>query len=34
MDGRNGWMIAKTKAYYTYIKYRKLKDLNSNKNLR
>ncbi len=30
-DGRNGWMIAKTKAYYTYLKYKKLKELNDNK---
>ena len=28
MDGRDGWMIAKTKAHYTYIKYKKLKELN------
>jgi (heptosyl)LPS beta-1,4-glucosyltransferase len=27
-DGRDGWIIAKTKAYYTYIKYKKLKELN------
>lgn len=31
MDGRNGWMIAKTKAYYTFIKYKKLKELNNSK---
>ncbi len=30
-DGRNGWIIAKTKAYYTYLKYKKLKKLNDNK---
>ena len=28
MDGGDGWMIAKTKAHYTYIKYKKLKELN------
>jgi glycosyltransferase involved in cell wall biosynthesis len=32
MDGKNGWMIAKTKAYYTFIKYRKLKELNNHSN--
>lgn len=30
-DGQNGWLIAKTKAFYTYTKYKKLKELNSNK---
>ena len=28
LDGYKGWLIAKTTAYYTFIKYARLKELN------
>lgn len=31
LDGYNGWLIARTSSYYTFIKYARLNELNRNK---
>lgn len=34
LDGRAGWLIARTTAYYTYLKYARLRALNQERNAR